>query len=163
MIIRKAEEKDIEALLSIYNYEVLNSTATFDLTPKTSEQWTEWFNAHNVDNHPLIVSEVNGKVAGYASLSPYREKEAYKSTVELSVYVHTDYRQRGIATALMQEIIRMAREDDTIHTIVSVITSENEVSVKLHHKMGFTCCGTIHSVGEKFSRYLDISNFELQV
>lgn len=163
MIIRKAEEKDIEALLSIYNYEVLNSTATFDLTPKTSEQWTEWFNNHNVDNHPLIVAEIEGEVAGYASLSPYREKEAYKSTVELSVYVHTDYRQRGIATALMQDIIRMAREDDTTHTVVSVITSENDVSVQLHNKMGFTYCGTIHQVGEKFSRYLDISNFELQV
>lgn len=163
MIIRKAEEKDIEELLFIYNFEVMNSTATFDLTPKTSEQWTEWFSNHNVDNHPLIVAEIEGKVAGYASLSPYREKEAYKSTVELSVYVHTDYRQRGIATALMQNIIRMAREDDTTHTVVSVITSENDVSVRLHHKLGFTYCGTIHQVGEKFGKYLDISNFELQV
>ncbi|MBR3972308.1 MAG: N-acetyltransferase [Ruminococcus sp.] len=163
MIIRKAQKEDISPLLDIYNYEVLNSTATFDLNPKTLEQWTEWFYAHNVDNHPLIVAEIEGEVAGYASLSPYREKEAYKSTVELSVYVNKDYRQRGVATALMSEIIRMAKEDSTIHSVVSVITSENEVSVQLHHKMGFTYCGTIHQVGEKFGRFLDISNFELQV
>lgn len=163
MIIRKAEEKDIEALLYIYNYEVLNSTSTFDLNAKTEGRWTQWFYAHNIDNHPLIVAEVEGVVAGYASLSPYREKEAYKSTVELSVYVHKDYRQRGVATALMNEIIRMAKDDDTIHTVVSVITSENDVSVQLHHKMGFTYCGTIHQVGTKFGRYLDIINFELQV
>lgn len=163
MIIRTAKKEDIEALLQIYNYEVLNSTSTFDLNEKTLEQWTRWFYAHNKDNHPLIVAEIEGEVAGYASLSSYREKEAYKSTVELSVYVSKDFRQRGVATALMQEIIRMAKEDKSIRTIVSVITSENSVSEKLHDKMGFTFCGTIHQVGEKFGRYLDISNFELQV
>lgn len=163
MLIRIAKKEDMAPLLDIYNYEVENSTATFDLNPKTIEQWSEWFNAHNVDNHPLIVAEIDSAVAGYASLSSYREKEAYKSTVELSVYVHKDYRRKGVATSLMKEIIRMAKEDSTIHTIVSVITSENEVSAQLHYKMGFTYCGTIHQVGEKFSRYLDISNFELQV
>lgn len=122
MIIRVAQKADIEVLLDIYNYEVLNSTATFDLNPKTIEQWTEWFNNHNVDNHPLIVAEIDGNVAGYASLSPYREKEAYKSTVELSVYVHRDFRGQGVATALMKYIIRIAKEDNTIRTIVSVIT-----------------------------------------
>lgn len=163
MKIRTAQKEDIKALLDIYNYEVTNSTSTFDLNEKTIEQWTQWFYAHNVDNHPLIVAEVEGEVAGYASLSPYREKEAYKSTVELSVYVSKDFRGRGIATELMQEIIRMAREDESIRTVVSVITSENRVSERLHYKMGFAFCGTIHQVGEKFGRYLDISNFELQV
>lgn len=163
MVIRIAQKEDIEALLAIYNYEVINSTATFDLNPKTSEQWTEWFLAHNTNNHPLIVAVIDSQVAGFASLSPYREKEAYKSTVELSVYVHSDFRQRGVATALMQEIIRMAKEDEVTRTVVSVITSENDVSAQLHLKMGFTYCGTIHQAGEKFGRYLDISNFELHV
>lgn len=163
MIIRKALEKDILPLLDIYNYEVLNTTATFDLNPKSEAQWRDWFVAHNVGNHPLIVAEMDGCVAGYASLSSYREKEAYKSTVELSVYVAVPFRRRGVATALMQEILDMARADDTIHTVVSVITSENSESEKLHYKMGFTHCGTIHEVGEKFGRYLSISNFELRV
>ena len=163
MIIRKALEKDIEPLLEIYNYEVINSTSTFDLNPKTYEQWREWFFAHNVGNHPLIVAEAEGQVAGYASLSPYREKEAYRSTVELSVYVGVSFRRQGVATALMNEILSMARQDSSIHTVVSVITSENTVSEKLHEKMGFTFCGTIHEVGEKFGRYLSISNYELQV
>ena len=163
MIIRKAREEDILPLLDIYNYEVLNTTSTFDLNPKTEAQWRDWYFAHNVGNHPLIVAEIDGQVAGYASLSSYREKEAYKSTVELSVYVGVTFRRRGIATALMQEIIDMARRDSTIHTIVSVITSENAESEKLHSKMGFSFCGTIHEVGEKFGRYLSISNFELRV
>ena len=163
MIIRKAESRDIEALLDIYNYEVENTTATFDLNKKTIEQWTVWYENHNVGNHPLIVAEVDGTLAGYASLSTYREKEAYKSTVELSVYVATTFRRQGVATALMQEIIRLAREDEVTHTIVSVITSENKESVRLHEKFGFTFSGTIHEVGMKLGRYLGISNYELQV
>ncbi len=163
MIIRTAQEKDISSLLDIYNYEVVNSTSTFDLNPKTYEEWSKWFYAHNVGNHPLIVAEIDSQVAGYASLSTYREKEAYKSTVELSVYVSTEFRRRGVATALMEEILRMAREDDTIHTVVSVITSENAESESLHNKMGFRLCGVIHEVGMKFGRYLSISNYELQV
>lgn len=163
MIIRKAMEKDIESLLRIYNYEVENSTSTFDLNPKTLEQWRKWYFAHNVGNHPLIVAECDGEVAGYASLSPYREKEAYKSTVELSVYVGVKFRRQGIATALMEEILNIARQDKETHTVVSVITSENSESESLHYKMGFTFCGTIHEVGEKFGRFLSISNFELQV
>ncbi len=163
MIIRTAERRDIDALLDIYNYEVENTTATFDLNKKTSEQWTQWFECHNVGNHPLIVAEVDGVVAGYASLSTYREKEAYKTTVELSVYVKTDFRRQGVATALMEEILRLAQEDDITHTVVSVITSENNESVRLHEKFGFTYSGTIHEVGVKFGRYLSIINYELQV
>ncbi len=163
MVIRKAEYRDIEALLDIYNYEVENTTATFDLNKKTMSQWTQWFECHNVDNHPLIVAEVEGVVAGYASLSDYREKEAYKSTVELSVYVAVDFRRQGVATALMEEILRFAKEDSVTHTVVSVITSENEESVRLHEKFGFNYCGTIHEVGVKFDRFLSISNYELQV
>lgn len=163
MIIRKAERKDIVSTLDIYNYEVENTTATFDLNKRTIEQWTAWYENHNIGNHPLIVAEVSGVVAGYASLSTYREKEAYKSTVELSVYVATEYRRQGVATALMEEILRLAKEDEVTHTVVSVITSENTESVRLHEKFGFTYSGTIHEVGVKFGRYLGISNYELQV
>lgn len=163
MIIRLAEERDIKPLLDIYNYEILNGTATFDLNPKTLSEWQQWYKAHNVDNHPLIVAEEDSVAVGYASLSSYREKEAYKSTVELSVYVSKDYRGQGIGSKLMEEILRLAREDDSIHTVVSVITSDNEESVRLHEKLGFAFCGTIHEVGMKFGRYLSISNFEIKV
>lgn len=163
MKIRKACEQDFYNLLEIYNYEVENGVATLDLVPKTEAQWRGWFDSHNIENHPLIVAEIDGECAGYASLSQYREKEAYKTTTELSVYVSTSYRKQGVATALMDKIICMAREDATIHTVVSVITSGNEASVKLHKKFGFEFCGTIREVGMKFGKYLDIDNFRLGV
>lgn len=161
--IRIAQREDVPTLLDIYNYEVEYGVATFDLQPKTLEQRMKWFEEHNVNHHPLIVAEVDGVVAGYASLSSYREKEAYQSTVELSVYVAPDYRGQGVATALMEAILKLAKEDDTIHTVVSVITGGNEASVKLHGKFGFTFCGRMKEVGMKFGRLLDIDNYQLFV
>lgn len=159
MKIRKADINDVEKMLEIYNYEVVNGVATLDIKPKVLEEWTVWFNKHN-NNHPIIVAE-DDEVMGYASLSEYREKEAYSSTVELSVYVGHEYRNRGVATELMKNIIEIAKNDDTIHMIVSVITSGNEASKKLHKKFGFNFCGTIHEVGYKKEKFQDIDNYEL--
>ena len=163
MIIRKAELKDVADLLEIYNYEVLNGVATLDLKEKTIDDRIEWFNHYNKENHPLIVCECDGRAVGYASLSPYRDKEAYKSCVELSVYVHPEYRGRKIASALMEKIILMAREDGRTHTVVSVITNGNKASTRLHEKFGFEFCGCIKEIGEKFGKYRDIDNYRLGV
>ena len=97
MNIRTAEEKDLKALTDIYNYEVLNGTATFDLNPVSTEERRLWFDAYNRENHHLIVAEdENGTVCGYASLSPYSSKKAYAPTVELSVYIAQPSRGKGI-------------------------------------------------------------------
>ena len=163
MEIRVARREDLQQLLDIYNYEVVHGVATLDLQPKSLEEWGQWFDAHNIKNHPLLVAEQAGRVAGYASLSPYRSKEAYRSTVELSIYIGPDFRRQGVATALMEAILREARQDPETHTVVSVITDGNEASRKLHEKFGFTYCGAIREVGMKFGRYLDILNFSRTV
>ncbi len=163
MDIRKAKIDDLEALLDIYNYEIIHGTATFDLQPKTMDERKEWLYEHNIDNHPLYVAEIDGKVAGYVSLSTYRPKEAYNGTVELSIYIGHNYRNRGIASALMEFIIREAKNDPSIHVIISVITGGNNASIKLHEKFGFTYCGTIKEVGYKFGQYRDICNYILEV
>ena len=163
MEIRVARREDLQQLLDIYNYEVVHGVATLDLQPKSLEEWGQWFDAHNIKNHPLLVAEQAGRVAGYASLSPYRSKEAYRSTVELSIYIGPGFRRQGVATALMEAILREARQDPETHTVVSVITDGNEASRKLHEKFGFTYCGAIREVGMKFGRYLDILNFSRTV
>ena len=137
--------------------------ATLDLTPRSLAQWQAWFDHHNVENHPLYVAEIDGSVAGYASLSSYREKEAFRSTVELSIYIAPDFRKRGAATALMAFILEDAKADERTHTVVSVITAGNEASRKLHEKFGFEFCGTIREVGVKFGEYQDIENYRLGV
>ena len=161
--IRRAVAEDIADMLKIYNDEVKNSTATFDINEKTLEEWQNWFWQHSDELHPIFAAEFGGNVCGYASLSKYREKEAYKSTVELSVYVDKQYRKMGIAGELLNYIIRYAKETDGIHCIVSVITSGNEVSAHLHEKYGFTYSGTLHEVGVKFGGYCGVDNYELIV
>ena len=163
MNIRTAERRDLDAMLAIYNYEVRNGTATFDVKPREGDAGEAWFAAHNVGNHPLLVAEEDGGILGYASLSPYRDWDAYLQTVELSVYVAPESRGRGVASALMDAVLRLAREDAGTHVVVSVITGTNAASVRLHEKFGFACSGTLHEVGLKFGRYLDVVNYELRV
>ncbi len=163
MIIRNAVINDLEELLYIYNYEVKNGTATLDITEQTYEQRKEWFNAHGTNRNPLIVAEEDGKVIGYATLSPYRNKEAYSTTVELSVYVHPDHRHKGVANALVEKIITLAKEEPTIKLIISVITTGNTASINLHKKFGFTFCSGIPRVAYKNGIAVGIDNYILDV
>lgn len=161
--IRSAYELDVPQLRTIYNYEVLHGVATLDVDPRTMEDRMEWYREHKTPIHPLIIAEVDGIIYGYASLSPYRAKDAYEATVELSVYVHPEKRGLGVATALMKSILRTARSREGIHNVVSVITSGNEISTKLHEKFGFTFVGTIPQVAQKNGAFLGIDNYYLLV
>ena len=163
MIIRKAEQRDLPELLDLYNYEAVNSVANLDLNPRTIDEWQVWFDHHNVENHPLYVADIDGCAVGYCSLSSYRDKEAFRSTVELSIYVSHNFRKRGIAGKLMAFILDEAKRDERTHTVVSVITTTNEPSCKLHEKFGFENCGVIKEVGMKFGEYQDIVNYQLLV
>ena len=94
MTIRPAKMEDVPALLEIYNYEVINGVATLDLNPRTLPEWEEWFREHQTEDHFILTAEIDGVPAGYASLSEYRSKEAYRSTAELSVYVGHEFRRQ---------------------------------------------------------------------
>lgn len=92
LVIRPITKDDIAACLDIYNYEVVNGVATLDLEPRTLPEWQEWYKVHQTQEHCIFVGLIDDVVVGYASLSPYRTKDAFKSTVELSIYIHQDYR-----------------------------------------------------------------------
>ena len=161
--IRRARIDHVSPCLTIYNYEVVNGVATFDLEPRTLPEWQEWFDAHKTSEHCIFVGIMDDVVVGYASLSPYRPKEAYKSTVELSIYIHQDYRGRGIATQLMTHILEIAKNNPLLHNVVSVITAGNEGSTKLHARFGFTYCGLTPQVGFKHGKYQDTETYALLV
>ena len=163
LVIRPITKNDVADCLDIYNYEVVNGVATLDLETRTLPEWQEWYEAHSDEHHPIVVGTVDGVVAGYASLSPYRPKEAYKSTVELSIYIHQDYRSKGIATQLMAHILEIAKNDPLLHNVVSVITAGNEGSTKLHERFGFTYCGLTPQVGFKHGKYQDTETYALLV
>lgn len=161
LTIRPTEKRDLPRLLEIYNHEVICGTATLDLHPKSAAEWNEWYAAHTVGNHFALTAEMNGEAIGYASLSGFREKEAYVTTTELSIYVDEKYRHHGVASALMAAIISAARARGDVHTIVSVIISDNAPSAALHKKFDFVYCGTVREVGQKFGKMLHIETYQL--
>ena len=163
LVIRPITRNDIASCLDIYNYEVVNGVATLDLEPRTLSEWQEWYESHSDEHHPIVVGTIDGIVAGYASLSPYRTKDAFKSTVELSIYIHQEYRGKGIASKLMAHILDHAKETETLHTVVSVITAGNAASTVLHERFGFIYCGLTPQVGFKHGKYQDTETYALLV
>jgi L-amino acid N-acyltransferase len=157
--IREAHINDLPVLLSIYNEAILNTTATFDLEPESLEKRKKWFSKYG-DKYPLIVAEWEGKVVGYGSLSPFREKPAFNPTTELSIYIDSNARGLGIGTALMSELIKRAKEHG-FHTMIGGITAGNEGSIALHKKFGFTLAGHFKEVGYKFNDWQDVLFYQL--
>lgn len=157
--IRKAEISDIERITEIYNWAVANTTASFDIAPQTVEARKTWF-GHYGEKHPLIIAEMDGRIAGYSSLSKFREKEGYARTVEISVYVDPAFHGKGIGKRLMEEIICQARELGH-HVVMAAITSGNDISVRMHEKFGFAFCGNFREVGHKFGEWQDCLFYQL--
>jgi len=152
---RLAQPGDAEAIRRIYNVEVLASTATFDLVERSAEDQAAWSAARS-GAFSVLVAEDNGVVVGFASLSPYRERAAYRTTVENSVYVDGEHRGRGIADALLGELLSVARSSG-FHSVIARIGGGNEASIALHAKHGFEMVGTEREIGRKFGRWQDVA------
>ena len=163
LVIRSITQDDVASCLDIYNYEVVNGVATLDLEQRTLSEWEAWFDAHQTSEHCIFVGLMDDVVVGYASLSPYRTKDAFKSTVELSIYIHQEHRGKGVASKLMAHILEHAKETEPLHTVVSVITAGNAASTALHERFGFTYCGLIPQVGFKHGKYQDTETYALLV
>ncbi|WP_110113329.1 GNAT family N-acetyltransferase [Bacillus sp. CGMCC 1.16541] len=160
VIIRQAKQEDLASLVDIYNQSVLQSAATFDLSPVSIEDRQSWFHTHQDPQFPLIVAEKDGVVAGYASLSTYREKEAYKRTTEISIYVDGNQQGHGLGKKLMIAILDLAKQLN-YHVVIAGITKGNDKSIKMHKQFGFTFCGEFREVGYKFDQWHDVLFYQL--
>jgi L-amino acid N-acyltransferase YncA len=158
LAIRPAVESDLEAILVIYNHAVLNTTATFDLVPRSLEAQRAWFGEH-APPYSAVVWEEDGRVLGWSSINRYHSRPAYRFTGEASVYVHPDARRRGGGEALLRELLRLAAGDG-FHSLLGLITEENEASVRLAEKTGFRRIGILEEVGYKFDRWLNVAVYQ---
>ena len=178
VLIRLAGLDDAAQIRSIYNREVEGTTATFDLVPRTLEDQRNWLAARTgvfsaivaVDPGappvapPAGASAVGddgsrpgtGHVVGFASLSPYKERAAYRTTVEDSVYVHRSAQGRGIGTALLEHIVDLAAASG-FHAVMARIEATGTASRALHARCGFELVGIEREVGRKFGRWLDVA------
>src|SRR4051794_28385105 len=94
-IIRSALPADLRAINTIYNHYVTRSTCTYQEKPTTGAERRKWFAKHD-PRHPVLIAERDGQVLGWASLSPFHRREAYRFTVEDSVYIHQDHLRQGL-------------------------------------------------------------------
>ena len=158
--IRHAERRDAEGIRTIYNRFVTESTALFDLVPRTLDEQVQWIDEHS-GGHPALVAvaadadDVPGGVVGFGSLSPFRTRPAYAGTVENSVYLLDAYQRRGIGRMLLEELVRLAQAHG-FHTVIARISGGNEPSIALHAACGFETVGVEREVGRKFGRWLDV-------
>ena len=159
--IRFATEADAPAIAEIYNHEVENETSTFDLVPRSLDEQRDWQAARS-GAFAVIVAEADGVVVGFGALSPYKERAAYRSAVEDSVYVRRDMARRGIGQALLQHLVTTAK-DGGFHTVLARIATDNTASIALHQALGFDVVGIEKQVGRKFNRWLDVMLLQLML
>ena len=160
--IRLAMENDLPQMLDIYNEIIANTTAVFQYDPHTLEMRKEWFEKKKEEGYPVFVAEEDNIIAGFSTIGQFRNWQAYKYSVENSVYVQAGYRGRGISKLLMQPLIDSAKNMG-MHTIIAGIVADNEASLALHKKFGFVEVAHFKEVGYKFKRWLDLKFLQLMI
>jgi L-amino acid N-acyltransferase YncA len=154
-------EKQLPEILEIFNEAIINTTALYDYKQRTMDNMNEWYSVKQKRNYPVIGAfGEDNSLLGFATYSPFRDRPAYKFTIEHSVYVRSDVRGKGLGTILLKEIIKKAVEQD-YHVMIGGIDASNAGSVKLHEKEGFVFCGLIKQVGFKFGKWLDLVFYQL--
>jgi L-amino acid N-acyltransferase YncA len=167
MRIRLAEVADAEAIRAIYNVEVLESTNTFDMVPRTGAEQEAWILEHSGVHPALVATELPGSgaagpvgangeiVLGFGSLSAFRERSGYSATAENSVYVDRAQRGNGVGRALLAELLVLASAHG-FHSVIARIAGHNETSIGLHQAAGFELVGVEREVGRKHRQWLDV-------
>lgn len=149
------------AILDIFNEQIRTSTAVYEYVSRTPESMAAWFKAKEANGYPVIgVEDESGTLMGFAAYGVFRDRPAYKYTVEHSVYIHKDHRGRGLGLALMERLIEAARAQD-LHVMVGGIDATNSVSIAMHEKLGFVHAGTIREAGFKFGGWRDLAFYQL--
>ena len=137
MNIRTAVKKDWHDLIKIYNHAVDERYCTADTTHATIEEKSDWLNQHSETSYPIFIIEMNGKAAGWCSLSPYRKgRQALRTVAEISYYVHKDYRGIGLANNLISHALEKSI-DLEFKNLIAILLELNKTSIYLLEKFGF--------------------------
>ncbi|RKS02574.1 GNAT family N-acetyltransferase [Flavobacterium sp. 102] len=160
--IRPYQKNDTQPIVDILNYNILNSTALYDYHPRTLEQQIAIFEDKLKKGFPVIVATIDKKVIGFGYYSEFRFRDAYRFTVEHSVYVANDFHGKGIGKVIMTNLIALAKTQK-LHTMIAVIDSENQSSVTFHEQFGFKTIAVLKETGFKFDRWLHSQIMQLML
>lgn len=158
-MIRNVNIQDAKQIVAIYNYYVLNSIVTFDQIPFSEQDFKERIETIS-SQYPFIVFEEDHHILGYAYANMFRQKPAYKNTVETTIYLKNDVQGRHIGSQLYTELLKILK-DQNYHAIIGGLTLPNDASVRLHEKLGFKQVAHFKEVGFKFNKWLDVGFWEL--
>ena len=159
--LRVATEADVAAITAIYRPAVLHGTASFEVEPPDEAEMLRRLMAITEAGYPYFVAELDGRVVGYAYANAYRTRPGYRFTVEDSIYIASEAQGKGIGGVLLKALIDTSTANGYRLMVAVIGDSRNYGSIALHRSAGFTFCGTIHSVGHKFGRWLDSVIMEL--
>lgn len=160
--VRLATEADLPEIASILNYEIDHTVNCFRTRTLTEEDAWQWWQGRETGRYPAWVAEQESQIVGWASLSRWSAYEAYDATAEVSIWIRPAAQRRGIGRRFFTVMIEHAISAD-FRVLLSRIEAANEPSLLLHERFGFTRVGTMHRVGEKFGRLLDVVIMERQL
>ena len=154
--IRRALVTDAASICEIYNHEVQFETSTFDLVPRTLENQTAWIAARSGAFSAIVAVTPEDEVVGFGALSEYRDRAAYSTSVENSVYVKRDLGRRGIGRLILKTLLEQAA-DSGFHVVMARIEASGTASRALHESCGYTLVGIEREIGRKFGKWLDVA------
>ncbi len=160
--VKEADKMDVPSILAIINHEITHSTAVYDYSERTLKVQQEWFEKKKNEGMPVIVAERGGEVLGYGTYGIFRPWDAYRFSVEHSIYISKEFQGRGIGKLIMKELIRLAKEQG-YHTMVAGLDADNKSSYGFHKRFGFVEVGTFKEVGYKFDQWLDLILMQLML
>ena len=149
-------DRDIDAITAIYAHHVSFGRASFETQPPSRQDMFARFAALAEDGYPALVAEQDGEILGYAYAGRHKAREAYRLTVEDSIYVRHDAARRGVGRALLMELIERCRAAGFRQMMAVIGDSENTGSIELHRALGFRHIGTAQNIGFKFGVFLDV-------
>ena len=153
--LRPAEKKDCFAICEIYNFYIQNSVVTFDEQTMPLNQWEEKLEYLNKQKLPFIVAQTEtGEILGFAYVAPWRQKSAYRRTVEDTIYLRAAATGKRIGTKLLEELLALSKQAGVKEVVAVISDSGAESSVRLHEQFGFKKQGHLAKVGFKFNRWL---------
>ena len=159
MNIRKVELGDAAQIAEIYNYYILKTHHTFETAALSADEMNERI-GETSEEYPFLVAEDEGEIQGYVYATQFKLRQAYKHSVEASIYVRNQAKQQGIGSKLYEQFLEELKETD-VHAIMAGISLPNEASVKFHEKQGYEKVAHFKEVGYKLGRWVDVGFWEM--
>lgn len=159
MNIRQAQFTDAGQIAEIYNYYILNTHHTFETEPLSADEMQQRI-AETSEDYPFLIAEYEGVIQGYVYAAQFKLRQAYKHSVEVSIYVRNQAKQKGIGSELYQRLLEELSETD-VHALMAGISLPNEASVRFHEKLGYEKVAHFREVGYKLGRWVDVGFWEM--